>query len=382
MKVFISSTYVDLVDHRKAVAEALEHLGLQLTRMETFGARPEDPVRACLSEVTESELFVGIYARRYGYVPSNSTISITEAEFNHAVECRKPAFCFVVDAKYPWPSEWIEGEPGQSRLIAFRSRVEAAVVSDIFTTPDVLASRVATSVGRYLIASADVGRNNSLTTAQFVRLTISDAATMAFVDIMRLFCVSASKRARAVNESRYNEFVDIADQHLNELRIQVTRLAFDARSDIIPMCVDVERSLAWAFTRLRRGPTLDRHWFEYTADLLNAARRVDALANAAGGIHYASRAEEVEEIIKALFERHLGSSRMSDLADQFVQLRFEAQSAVLARMRRRKDFVIATIRDDIDKRLAVPYFTIDFMLLRNALKFLPPTAGGIDIDVL
>jgi hypothetical protein len=40
MKVFLSSTYSDLVDHRKAAAEALERLGQQVGRMEIFGSRP------------------------------------------------------------------------------------------------------------------------------------------------------------------------------------------------------------------------------------------------------------------------------------------------------------------------------------------------------
>ena len=48
-----------------AVAGALERLGLQLARMEMFGARPEEPTKACLEEVEASELFVGIYAHRY-----------------------------------------------------------------------------------------------------------------------------------------------------------------------------------------------------------------------------------------------------------------------------------------------------------------------------
>jgi len=50
MKIFLSSTFVDLVEHRKLVAEALERLGQQGVRMEIFGARPDEPMEACLAE--------------------------------------------------------------------------------------------------------------------------------------------------------------------------------------------------------------------------------------------------------------------------------------------------------------------------------------------
>ncbi len=80
MKVFLSSTYVDLIEHRKAAHDALEQLGLHVIGMESFGARPEDSTTACLKEVEESNLFVGIYAHRYGYIPKDSDVSITEDE--------------------------------------------------------------------------------------------------------------------------------------------------------------------------------------------------------------------------------------------------------------------------------------------------------------
>ena len=48
IKVFLSSTYDDLIEHRKVATEALEQLGQQVGRMEIFGARPEEPAR-CLS---------------------------------------------------------------------------------------------------------------------------------------------------------------------------------------------------------------------------------------------------------------------------------------------------------------------------------------------
>src|SRR5690348_15709053 len=128
MKVFISSTALDLIDHRSAVAAAIERLGLTLSRMETFGARPTEPREACIEENEQSELFVGLYAHRYGYIPDGSGVSITELEFNRAYALRRPTFCFYANEHYPWPEEMIESSPGKEKLRALKARMDKLVV--------------------------------------------------------------------------------------------------------------------------------------------------------------------------------------------------------------------------------------------------------------
>jgi hypothetical protein len=118
--------------------------------MEVFGARPQEPEAACLDEIEKSDLFVGIYAHRYGFVPEGESLSITEAEFKHAQKHAKPSFCFLVDDDYPWPPKMIEGEPGRSKLYALKNTVSTSVVRETFTTPDDLAFKVAASLGRFL----------------------------------------------------------------------------------------------------------------------------------------------------------------------------------------------------------------------------------------
>jgi CheY-like chemotaxis protein len=151
MKVFISSTYKDLVDYRTKVAEAVERLGQQGVRMEVFGARPNEATEASLDEVEVSEVFVGIYAHRYGYVPLGSQSSITRMEFDHARKLGKPILCFVVDEDHPWPPKHVELEPGHTMLVEFKGDINSSLVRDTFTTPDDLAFKVAASLGRYLL---------------------------------------------------------------------------------------------------------------------------------------------------------------------------------------------------------------------------------------
>ena len=152
MRVFLASTYVDLAEYRRRTAEAIERLDQQTERMEAFGARPEEPREACLREVDRCDLFVGIYAHRYGYVPEGSDTSITESEFAYAKERGKPIFCFLVDEDTPWPPRMIEPEPGRTRLTRFKDVIRTRHVMDTFTTPEDLATKVGTSLGRYLLA--------------------------------------------------------------------------------------------------------------------------------------------------------------------------------------------------------------------------------------
>ena len=62
--VFISSTSSDLKEHRTAVRESLLQAGYHPVDMADFMARAEGATSACLNEVAESDLFVGIYAWR------------------------------------------------------------------------------------------------------------------------------------------------------------------------------------------------------------------------------------------------------------------------------------------------------------------------------
>jgi CheY-like chemotaxis protein len=151
MRVFLSSTYEDLVEHRAKAANAVERLGQQGVRMEVFGARPESASAACFGEIDSSDAFIGIYAHRYGFIPDGAVVSITEQEFDYAVAKKKQVFGFVVDGNYPWLPLQIEHEPGLSRLKLLKEKIQRSVVRDVFTTPDDLAYKVAASLGRFLL---------------------------------------------------------------------------------------------------------------------------------------------------------------------------------------------------------------------------------------
>ena len=84
--VMISSTARDLPEHRQAVMDACLRQGMFPLMMEHLPASDADAIEVSLKMVEEADLYLGIYAHRYGYVPEGHDISITEMGYDRATE--------------------------------------------------------------------------------------------------------------------------------------------------------------------------------------------------------------------------------------------------------------------------------------------------------
>lgn len=150
-RVFVSSTFSDLKEHRATVQEAIRQLGAVDVSMEHFGARDARPSAECARIILhESDSFVGIYAHRYGYVPTGSRKSITEAEFDAAYHAKLPRFTYVVDEEAPWNPKHIDSGQLSKCLERFKRRLMAELIVKKFATRDQLATSVAADLGRHL----------------------------------------------------------------------------------------------------------------------------------------------------------------------------------------------------------------------------------------
>ena len=92
----ISSTSVNLPEHRQEAINACWRQGIFPLAMEHLPARDADAIRVSLEMVDEADIYIGIYAWRYGHVPEGHDISITEMEFNRAVERGIPILVFTM----------------------------------------------------------------------------------------------------------------------------------------------------------------------------------------------------------------------------------------------------------------------------------------------
>jgi len=150
-RVFVSSTTTDLIKYRECVRDVIRQLGANDISMENFGARDERPKDECLRLIREeSDLFVGIYAHRYGSIPDKEEKSITESEYDAATISGLPRFIYLVDEKTPWIPEYIEKGNGAKKLGVFKKRLKADHICKFFTDENQLAAFVAADLGRYL----------------------------------------------------------------------------------------------------------------------------------------------------------------------------------------------------------------------------------------
>ena len=71
-RIYISSTFSDLQAHREKVYRVLRQLGHDVVAMEDYVAADERPLAKCLADVASCDLYIGIFAHRYGYVPEQN----------------------------------------------------------------------------------------------------------------------------------------------------------------------------------------------------------------------------------------------------------------------------------------------------------------------
>src|SRR5512138_2713881 len=80
LRVFVSSTLQGLSAERAAVSEAVRAIRLTPVMFE-LGARPHPPRDLYRAYLAQSDVFVGIYWQRYGWVAPSETISGLEDEY-------------------------------------------------------------------------------------------------------------------------------------------------------------------------------------------------------------------------------------------------------------------------------------------------------------
>lgn len=144
-RVYISSIYEDLRKERVAVRDAVLSLGHLPVAMETMSASERRPSDACIRDVEDCQLYVGIVAWRYGYCPPPHDKSITHLEYEEARRCGIPRLVFLLDESAPWPGQWVERD---RRLLDLRRDLEREHVVGYFTNADDLAAKVALSLSQ------------------------------------------------------------------------------------------------------------------------------------------------------------------------------------------------------------------------------------------
>jgi hypothetical protein len=184
-KIYVSSTYADLRDHRAATIGQLRRMQHAVTAMEDYTARDESSAVACTGDVAASDLYVGLVAWRYGHIPPNDNPlcrSVTELEYQAAVDCGVPRLVFLLDEASSWPPSFLDAHTGAGdagkRIRDFRKRLAEERLASMFTSPEDLAAKVAASV--HLASAVSAASDASFDFAQVVGADAMDRPEMLF----------------------------------------------------------------------------------------------------------------------------------------------------------------------------------------------------------
>lgn len=153
--IYISSTYSDLKEYRDAVHRLLAKVpGRAIHAMEDYVASDERPVELCLKDVAACDVYVGIFAWRYGFVPPKDNAeerSITEMEYRKATAEGKARLIFILDPSVAWTMDQtdLRAEDHGSRIDAFRQELGVAHTISYFKSADQLAGLVSAAVSKW-----------------------------------------------------------------------------------------------------------------------------------------------------------------------------------------------------------------------------------------
>ncbi len=172
MRIFVSSSFQDLQDYRHATIRVLRQLGHQVVAMEDFVAASAVPLEHVLKKVERCELFVGLFAWRYGFVPQSKAglnlppdipaivgaefgvTSIAHYEYLYAKQLNMECLAFLLDENVPWPPHLIDGfstldpnAPIDALAIRnLRSELQQNAIVSYFSNPNDLEARVSAAV--------------------------------------------------------------------------------------------------------------------------------------------------------------------------------------------------------------------------------------------
>jgi Domain of unknown function (DUF4062)/HEAT repeats len=147
-RIYVSSTFSDLQNYRKAVSVALRRLGHEDVAMEYYVAEDKRPLDRCLEDVGSCDAYVGIFAWRYGYVPDTGNpdqLSITELEYRRAKAVGKTCLVFLISEDADWPKAKME-IPAMGRIEALRHELMSSSVVDSFENVDELTRKVTEAI--------------------------------------------------------------------------------------------------------------------------------------------------------------------------------------------------------------------------------------------
>ncbi|MCG8808883.1 DUF4062 domain-containing protein [Tenacibaculum finnmarkense] len=145
-QVFVSSTYVDLIEERKEIMQALLELECMPAGMELFPAANDTQWEWIKKVIDESDYYIIVIGDRYGSVSEKTGLSYTEMEYRYALEINKPIIAFVHQNPGKLSADRVEkSEENRKKLKEFKTLVQSKLCK-FYNNPEDLGSKVSRSI--------------------------------------------------------------------------------------------------------------------------------------------------------------------------------------------------------------------------------------------
>lgn len=174
-QVFISSTFLDLQDERKAVMHALQKAGYFVAGMELFPSDDADSWEVIQRVIDQSDYYVLVIAGRYGSLAKGKRVSFTELEYSYAKQKKIPVLAFIHGDRKSLPSGNVDTDSKMiSKLDKFRAKVESAHNRTLWTSQHDLAASVLASLSQKVNLRPAVGwvRGDAASANEELRLRV------------------------------------------------------------------------------------------------------------------------------------------------------------------------------------------------------------------
>ena len=145
-QIFVSSTYIDLIEERNEIMQALLELECMPAGMELFPAANESQWNWIKKIIDESDYYLVVVAGRYGTVSKETNQSYTEMEYRYALETGKPVIGFLHQDPSLLPAKKNEqSEKIAKKLESFRDVVKTKLCK-FYSSPADLGAKVSRSI--------------------------------------------------------------------------------------------------------------------------------------------------------------------------------------------------------------------------------------------
>lgn len=147
VNVFVSSTYVDLKNQRKAIQEGLISYGYFPLAMELFPSKYTDAYTHIKQEIDRTSYYILVLGNRYGSYKPDTEISFTEHEYEYAQSKGLKVLAFVCSDLSQLDKDVADKEPEKAaKFAAFKRKIEEKHLPTWWTHADGLKFEVCRSI--------------------------------------------------------------------------------------------------------------------------------------------------------------------------------------------------------------------------------------------